>query len=261
MYTIDIYDTLEWIGWSWLCIGKGSSISSPCIDKKILFRHKSHKPFLSWYQDVFALLISSCYDKSRTSCYHLVTRLMTVTDLLQVVPKRLMIQAVRNKVASSLLSLTCYMQTISGLLEQLVASLLASSTLLQEMITYCSRLGDNWEQAKCRHTVDNSHYRQILKLGKEMQINDHMSGRKNILKWVKLQHVWLRNVVKCGNYSLAKFANFVTFGPKMVAISARNTKVYSKVYKICKLCKAIFFEFYNISQPNFAILLILVCSF
>jgi hypothetical protein len=45
-----------------------------------------------------------------------------------------------------------------------------------------------------------------------------------------------------------------TFGPKMVAISARNTKVY-------KLCKAIFSAFYNISQPNFAILLILVCSF
>jgi hypothetical protein len=43
----------------------------------------------------------------------------------------------------------------------------------------------------------------------------------------------------------------------MVAISARNTKVY----KICKLCNAIFSAFYNISQPNFAILLILVCSF
>ena len=43
----------------------------------------------------------------------------------------------------------------------------------------------------------------------------------------------------------------------IVAISARNTKVY----KICELCKAIFSAFYNISQPNFAILLILVCSF
>jgi hypothetical protein len=40
------------------------------------------------------------------------------------------------------------------------------------------------------------------------------------------------------------------FGPNVVAISARNTKVY-------KLCKAIFSAFYNISQPNFAILLIL----
>jgi hypothetical protein len=50
-----------------------------------------------------------------------------------------------------------------------------------------------------------------------------------------------------------------TFGPKMVALSAaaRNTKVY----KICKLYKATFSAFYNISQPNFAILLILVCSF
>ena len=45
-----------------------------------------------------------------------------------------------------------------------------------------------------------------------------------------------------------------TFRPKM---AARNTKVY----KICELCKAIFPAFYNISQPNFAILLILVYSF
>jgi hypothetical protein len=50
----------------------------------------------SRYRDVFALLVPSCCDKSGTSCYHLVTRLMTVTDLLQVVPTRL-IQAVRNK--------------------------------------------------------------------------------------------------------------------------------------------------------------------
>ena len=45
---------------------------------------------------MFALLVPSCCDKSGTSCHHLVTRLMTVTDLLQVVPTRL-IQAVRNK--------------------------------------------------------------------------------------------------------------------------------------------------------------------
>ena len=50
----------------------------------------------SRYQDVFALLVPSCCDKSGTSCYHLVTRLMTVTDFLQVVPTRL-VQAVRNK--------------------------------------------------------------------------------------------------------------------------------------------------------------------
>jgi hypothetical protein len=40
------------------------------------------------------------------------------------------------------------------------------------------------------------------------------------------------------------------FGPNVVVISARN----SKVYKICELCKAIFSAFYNISQPNFAYL-------
>ena len=33
--------------------------------------------------------VPSCCDKSGTSCYHIVTRLMMVTDLLQVVPTRL----------------------------------------------------------------------------------------------------------------------------------------------------------------------------
>jgi hypothetical protein len=47
------------------------------------------------------------------------------------------------------------------------------------------------------------------------------------------------------------------FEPKMVTISARNTNIL----KICKLRKAIFSLFYNISQPNFAILLISLCSF
>jgi hypothetical protein len=47
------------------------------------------------------------------------------------------------------------------------------------------------------------------------------------------------------------------FEPKMVTISARNTNIL----KICKLRKAIFSVFYNISLPNFAILLISLCSF
>ena len=68
----------------------------------------------------------------------------------------------------------------------------------------------------------------------------------------KLQSL-VGNVVKCGKYSLAKFANFVYFciscgncnyhfQPKyknVVAISAHNTKVY----KICELCKADFPHF------------------
>ncbi len=44
--------------------------------------------------------------KSGASCYHLVTRLITITDLLQVVPTRL-IQDVRNKLLTSLLSSIC----------------------------------------------------------------------------------------------------------------------------------------------------------
>ena len=53
-------------------------------------------------------------------------------------------------------------------------------------------------------------------------------------------------------------AEIVTiFGSKMVTISARK---YTNIYKICKLRKAIFSVFYNISQPNFEILLILISS-
>ena len=111
----------------------------------------------SRYQDVFALLVPSCCDKSGTSCYHLVSRLMTVTDLLQVVPTRL-IQAVRNK----LLRACCHLlvnnllrtvlQTISELLEQLVASLLASSTLLQDdnnLFQTCQQLGTSSANTSC----------------------------------------------------------------------------------------------------------------
>jgi hypothetical protein len=59
---------------------------------------------------VFALLVPSCCDKSGTSCYHLVTRLMTVTDLLQVVAIRLT-QAVRNKLLRA-----CCHQLVDNLL-------------------------------------------------------------------------------------------------------------------------------------------------
>ena len=58
-------------------------------------------------------------------------------------------------------------------------------------------------------------------------------------------------------YMLVLRAEIVTiFGSKMVTISARNTNIL----KICKLRKAIFSVFYNISQPNFAILVILISS-
>jgi hypothetical protein len=64
---------------------------------------KTHK-IETRYQDVFALLVPSCCDKSRTSCsYHLASCYeLVVVNLLT----------------------TCYVQTISDFLEQLVASLI-----------------------------------------------------------------------------------------------------------------------------------------
>jgi hypothetical protein len=64
----------------------------------------------SRYQDVFALLVPSCCNKSGPSCYHLVTKLMTVTDSQQIVPTRL-IQAVLNKFLRA-----CCCQLVNNLL-------------------------------------------------------------------------------------------------------------------------------------------------
>jgi hypothetical protein len=108
----------------------------------------------SRYQDVFALLVLSCCDKSGTSCYHLVTRLMTVIDLLQVVATRL-IHAVRNKLLRA-----CCHQLVNNLLraddirlvdKQFVASLLASSTLLQNET--CQQLGTSSANRSCWQAV------------------------------------------------------------------------------------------------------------
>jgi hypothetical protein len=76
---------------------------------------------------VFSLLVPSCCDKSGTSCYHLVTKLMMVTDLLQVVPTRL-IQAVRNK----LLRACCH---------QLVDNLLRTDEIRLVGTTCCESVG------------------------------------------------------------------------------------------------------------------------
>jgi hypothetical protein len=97
----------------------------------------------SWYQDVFALLVPSCCDKSETSCYHLVTRLMMVTDFLQVVPKRL-IQSVRNKLLRA-----CCHQLVNNLFR-----VCRPHQLCCEMITICSKLVNNWEQAVRTQLVD-----------------------------------------------------------------------------------------------------------
>jgi hypothetical protein len=81
---------------------------------------------------------------------------MTLTDLLQVVPTRL-IQAVRDKLLRACchkLVETFYVQTISDLLEQLVATLLAWSTLLQDDNNLFQTCHNNWEQALRAYFVD-----------------------------------------------------------------------------------------------------------
>jgi hypothetical protein len=70
-------------------------------------------------------------------------------------------------------------------------------------------------------------------------------------------------VVKWGEYSPVKFANFVyiciTRGENnhFWAESGYFYRAYTNIYKICELHRAIFSSLYNISQPNFAVLLIL----
>jgi hypothetical protein len=89
-----------------------------------------------WYQDVFALLVPSCCDKSGTSCYHPVTRLIIRLDLLDLT------WLVDNQT--------------SDLLEQLVASLLLSSTLLQ-----VNNLSITWKK-QCAHILLTSWDSQLL---------------------------------------------------------------------------------------------------
>ena len=63
-----------------------------------------------------------------------------------------------------------------------------------------------------------------------------------------------------------KIANFVYFCITLAKLIPTSRKRYqfsvrnTKVYKIRKLCRAIFPSFYNISQRNLAILPILGCS-
>jgi hypothetical protein len=73
------------------------------------------------------------FDKSGTSCYHLVTRSVRPTDSQQVD---------NNKFVA-----TCYEQPVLVLLEQLLASLLLSSTLQQGDNNLIRTCHNNWEQA------------------------------------------------------------------------------------------------------------------
>jgi hypothetical protein len=95
-------------------------------------------------------------DNSGTSCYHLVTRFITVTNLLQVVPTRL-IQAVRNKLLRA-----CCHQLVNNSQHadeiRLVGTTCCESVGLVNLVarwqTACSRLVSNWKQAVWTHLVD-----------------------------------------------------------------------------------------------------------
>jgi hypothetical protein len=60
-------------------------------------------------------------------------------------------------------------------------------------------------------TIDNLHVGLIFDLGKEL------------IKISKIAKIWVRNIVKYGKYSLAKFE------PKMVTISTRNTTFRNQI--------------------------------
>ena len=108
--------------------------------------------------------------------------------------------------------------------------------------------------------IDRLHYGQNFEKSSNRKIYYHsIEEHPKISKIAKFG-------CECGKCKPVKIANFVYFcithekliptSRKRYQFSVRNTKVY----KNRKICKAIFSSFYNISRPNFAILLILGCS-
>ena len=102
---------------------------------------------------MFALLVPSCCDLSGTSRYHLVTKLITVTDLLQIVPTRL-IQAVCNKLLRACCHqlVTCrrYKTCWSNLLRVLLAvGLINLVTRRQQLVPDLSTTGNK----QCKHIL------------------------------------------------------------------------------------------------------------
>ena len=107
--------------------------------------------------------------------------------------------------------------------------------------------------------MDNLHNKLYLNLGKSFT-----AARKSFLKLVKLQSL----VAKSGKIRKIRFQILhifvlrlekitMHFSREIVTFSARNTNTCES----CKLQGAIFSVFYSISQPNFAVLLILGRSF
>ena len=107
-----------------------------------------------------------------------------------------------------------------------------------------------------RHIFQACSVWTFLKLGKEMQINHHSSKERTkmskIAKFAK--NIALQSLQIL--YTFVLRAEIATiFSPNVVAI-ANSARIFLYFPQ-----PNIFSAFYNISQPNFAILLILVCSF
>ena len=102
---------------------------------------------------LFPVVVTNLEQVVITGCYSLVSRLMTVPDLLQVVltKYRLFVTSCYELVVIDL-STTCNVQTISDLLEQHGASLLASLTLLQDdnsLFQTCQQLATGSVDTSC----------------------------------------------------------------------------------------------------------------
>ena len=89
-------------------------------------------------------------DKSGTSCYHLVTRLMRPTDSQQVVPT-ILISSARNKL------LTSYGSNLRTACISLVGTTCSKSVtvinLVKRLITTCSRLVATTGNKQCEHIL------------------------------------------------------------------------------------------------------------
>jgi hypothetical protein len=142
---------------------------------------------MSW---CVALLVSSCCDKSGTSCYHLVTWLTTVTDLLQVVPTRPQKTNARLGRKTNVLT-SCHKFFVNYLCRDIrLLRICWPHQTCYKMITTCSRFVNNWEQAMQTHPVTflhvNSKHRMILQ--KSNNFCDNVSD------WYSYSCTWLWDV-------------------------------------------------------------------
>ena len=82
-----------------------------------------------------------------------------------------------------------------------------------------------------------------------------LKGKPRVERFLVKAPAGENSVFKTGKREKKMFL-FAPFSRCWYQFSLRNTKIY----KICNLHRLTFSTFYNVSQPNFAILLILGCS-